>query len=235
MGYSPQRELLEKGYTYGSYEKDKLYELCEAIKKNMREMKELADDFEESTKEQQRLTDLIHELHKEKTSTLDTLLLLKIIMAKDLADFDLVSDQVIAEAKEKYPPDTDEDTDKYFYEIWLEGAAWMYYAIMMKRPSTAYKTGNVTLDDAIQHCQDVLPICENDEVRKEHVQLGKWLKELKELRDWKNKISTMTKNIGIVKEQENDDDSDESDDEDYEDDIESDDTSEIEDEREELL
>lgn len=183
----------ENNNDYYLNNKDKFEELKETMRKHMSETQQLARDFEKSTKEQERLTKLITELRKDKTSSLDMLLLLKLVMANDLADFDLVSDQVIAEAKEKYPEGCDVDCEREYYEIWLEGAAWMYYALMMKRPSTAYKTGQLTLDDAIKHCEEVLPLCENDEVREEHIQLGNWLKELKELKEWKKKINELTK------------------------------------------
>lgn len=195
MGYYPgiSDSYLENNNDYYSNNKDKFDELKETMRKHMSETQQLARDFEESTKEQERLTKLITELRKDKTSSLDMLLLLKLVMANDLADFDLVSDQVIAEAKKKYPEGCDVDCEREYYEIWLEGAAWMYYSLMMKRPSTAYKTGQLTLDDAIKHCEEVLPLCENDEVREEHIQLGNWLKELKELKEWKKKINELTK------------------------------------------
>lgn len=195
MGYYPGNSdsYWENNNDYYSNNKDKFEELKETMRKHMSETQQLARDFEESTKEQERLTKLITELRKDKTSSLDMLLLLKLVMANDLADFDLVSDQVIAEAKEKYPEGCDVDCEREYYEIWLEGAAWMYYALMMKRPNTAYKTGQLTLDDAIKHCEEVLPLCENDEVREEHIQLGNWLKELRELKEWKKKINELTK------------------------------------------
>ena len=192
MEYCPDNYWETKNYDYYSNNREKFEELKETMRKHMSETQQLARDFEESTKEQERLSKLITELRKYKTSSLDMLLLLKLVMANDLADFDLVSDQVIAEAKEKYPEGCDVDYNKEYYEIWLEGAAWMYYALMMKRPNTAYKTGQLTLEDAIKHCEEILPLCENDKVREEHIQLGNWLKELKELKQWKQKISELT-------------------------------------------
>ncbi len=193
MGYCPQNS--ESYWNNNNYysNKEKFEELKETMRKHISETEQLARDFEESTKEQERLSKLIRELRRDKTSSLDMLLLLKLVMADDLADFDLVSDQVIAEAKEKYPEGCDIDNEKEYYEIWLEGAAWMYYALMMKRPNTAYKSGQLTLDDAIKHCEEILPLCENDIVREEHIQLGNWLKELKELKQWKKKINDLTK------------------------------------------
>jgi len=193
MGYCPQNS--ESYWNNNNYysNKEKFEELKETMRKHISETEQLARDFEESTKEQERLSKLIRELRRDKTSSLDMLLLLKLVMADDLADFDLVSDQVIAEAKEKYPEGCDIDNEKEYYEIWLEGAAWMYYALMMKRPNTAYKSGQLTIDDAIKHCEEILPLCENDIVREEHIQLGNWLKELKELKQWKKKINDLTK------------------------------------------
>jgi len=153
-----------------------------AIKKNAEEMQQLIASFEKSEQEQKRLNALIKELKKEKTSSLDMLLLLKIIISDDLSDFDLISDQVIQAAEEKYPNNPD------MKKAWLEGAAYVYYALMTKKRDTAYPCGVLTLDDAIQHCKDVLPLCETDEVRAEHIQLGKWLEELKDLREWKKTI-----------------------------------------------
>lgn len=188
MGYSPQREFLESGRWYETKNEAELERLNEIMKKNVQEMKQLADDFQKSEAEQKRLSALIEHLRKEKTSTLDMLLLLKIIIQDDLSDFDLVSDQVIAKAKEEYP------NSPQSQQIWLKGAAYVYYALMTKKKESAYPCGNLTLDDAIQHCKDVLPLCENDEVRKEHEQLCKWLQELKQLRgtvkQFKNVLKT---------------------------------------------
>ena len=40
----------------------------------------------------------------------------------------------------------------------------------------------MTLDEAIQHCEDIVAC---DECREEHLQLAEWLKELKELKNKK--------------------------------------------------
>lgn len=182
MGYSPYRDLLEHQSRIDYRNEEQMEKLRVAIKKNAEEMQELIASFDKSEQEQKRLNDLIKELKKEKTSSLDMLLLLKIIMSDDLSDFDLVSDQVIQAAEEKYP------NNPNMKKAWLEGAAYVYYALMTKKKETAYHCGVITLDDAIQHCKDVLPLCETDEVRAEHIQLGRWLEELKELREWKNSI-----------------------------------------------
>lgn len=182
MGYSPYRDLLEHQSRIDYRSEEQMEELRIAIKKNAEEMQELIASFDKSEQEQKRMNDLIKELKKEKTSSLDMLLLLKIIMSDDFSDFDLVSDQVIKVAEEKYP------NKPGMKKAWLEGAAYIYYALMTKKRDTAYPCGVLTLDDAIQHCKDVLPLCETDEVRAEHIQLGRWLEELKELRAWKIKI-----------------------------------------------
>ena len=182
MGYSPYGEILEQRSRIDYGNEEQMEKLRIAIKKNAEEMQQLIASFEKSEQEQKRLNALIKELKKEKTSSLDMLLLLKIIISDDLSDFDLISDQVIQAAEEKYPNNPD------MKKAWLEGAAYVYYALMTKKRDTAYPCGVLTLDDAIQHCKDVLPLCETDEVRAEHIQLGKWLEELKDLREWKKTI-----------------------------------------------
>lgn len=182
MGYSPYGEILEQQSRIDYRNEEQMEKLRIAIKKNAEEMRQLIASFEKSEQEQKRLNALIKELKKEKTSSLDMLLLLKIIISDDLADFDLVSDQVIQVAEESYPNNPD------MKKAWLEGAAYVYYALMTKKKETSYHCGVLTLDDAIQHCKEVLPLCETDEVRAEHVQLGKWLEELKDLREWKKTI-----------------------------------------------
>ena len=182
MGYSPYGEILEQRPRIDYRNEEQMERLRIAIKKNAEEMQQLVASFEKSEQEQKRLNALIKELKKEKTSSLDMLLLLKIIISDDLSDFDLVSDQVIQVAEENYP------NNPNMKKAWLEGAAYVYYALMTKKKETSYHCGVLTLDDAIQHCKDVLPLCETDEVRAEHVQLGKWLEELKDLREWKKTI-----------------------------------------------
>ena len=182
MGYSPYGEILEQQSRIDYRNEEQMEKLRIAIKKNAEEMRQLIASFEKSEQEQKRLNALIKELKKEKTSSLDMLLLLKIIISDDLSDFDLVSDQVIQVAEERYPNNPD------MKKAWLEGAAHVYYALMTKKKETSYHCGVLTLDDAIQHCKDVLPLCETDEVRAEHVQLGKWLEELKDLREWKKTV-----------------------------------------------
>lgn len=181
MGYSPLREALESR-SLNYQDQQSLERLKEAVRKNADEMQQLISAFNKSETEQKRLNNLIKELKKEKTSSLDMLLLLKIIISDDLADFDLVSDQVIQAAEENYP------NNPGMKKAWLEGAAYVYYALMTKKKETAYPCGVLTLDDAIQHCDDVLPLCETEEVKAEHIQLGKWLKELKKLRTWKQQV-----------------------------------------------
>jgi len=182
MGYSPYGEILEQRSRLDYRNEEQMEKLRIAIKKNAEEMRQLIESFERSEQEQKRLDALIKELKKEKTSSLDMLLLLKIITSNDLADFDLISDQVIQVAEKNYP------NNPNMKKAWLEGAAYVYYALMTKKKETSYHCGILTLDDAIQHCKDVLPLCETDEVRAEHIQLGKWLEELKDLRDWKKTI-----------------------------------------------
>lgn len=41
----------------------------------------------------------------------------------------------------------------------------------------------MSLDEAIQHCTDVLPIAETAQCAKEHIQLREWLLELKQYRE----------------------------------------------------
>lgn len=43
----------------------------------------------------------------------------------------------------------------------------------------------MTLDEAIQHCEDVSSTCKNEQCAIDHKQLANWLKELKEYRQKK--------------------------------------------------
>jgi len=38
------------------------------------------------------------------------------------------------------------------------------------------------IDEAINHCYDVANTCKNEQCSFDHIQLAKWLEELKELR-----------------------------------------------------
>lgn len=41
----------------------------------------------------------------------------------------------------------------------------------------------MTLDEAIQHCDEVAVTCENKECALDHLQLSNWLNELKDYRE----------------------------------------------------
>lgn len=76
------------------------------------------------------------------------------------------------------------------YDAFMRGAKAIYYHMVNKEriPNTSkYKPGNLTLEQAIQHCDNMQQFMENEEVVKEHMLLKGWLEELKELR---NKIQT---------------------------------------------
>lgn len=44
----------------------------------------------------------------------------------------------------------------------------------------------MTLDDAIEHCNDVANSCKNKSCANDHLQLAEWLMELKKLKEEKN-------------------------------------------------
>lgn len=73
-------------------------------------------------------------------------------------------------------------------EAFKAGVAWLYYLIIDRVgrhyfSNSSYKLGQLTLDDAINHCDDMMSIMESDDVKKEHQQLKQWLIELKNRRD----------------------------------------------------
>jgi hypothetical protein len=44
----------------------------------------------------------------------------------------------------------------------------------------------MTLDDAIEHCNDVANNCKNKSCANDHLQLAEWLMELKKLKEENN-------------------------------------------------
>jgi len=58
----------------------------------------------------------------------------------------------------------------------------------------------MTLDEAINHCEEVSKECKNTECSLDHLQLAAWLKELKQGREsWAKKAETwMRDNIGFT-------------------------------------
>lgn len=48
---------------------------------------------------------------------------------------------------------------------------------------------NMTIDEAIVHCREVINNNDCKECIEQHVQLIVWLEELKELREFKNKVA----------------------------------------------
>lgn len=79
-----------------------------------------------------------------------------------------------------------EEASKYNKEderMFIKGAAWMLYRLVRNRGQRhVYIEKDMDLDEAIKHCEDVLPIAETSQCAKEHMQLKEWLTELKQLR-----------------------------------------------------
>ena len=72
------------------------------------------------------------------------------------------------------------DDEKTF----IKGAAWMLYRLVKNRGQRhIYIEKNMSLDEAIEHCTYVIPIAETAQCAKEHIQLRKWLTELKQYRE----------------------------------------------------
>lgn len=87
----------------------------------------------------------------------------------------VVTQEVIAES-DKYPEEQ--------RQIFCKGAAWMLYRLVKNKGQRHVYTGeDMSLEDAIKHCEDVLPLAENGQCAKEHIQLRDWLLELKKYRE----------------------------------------------------
>ena len=73
-------------------------------------------------------------------------------------------------------------TTKQEYDAFMRGAAFVFYSVCENnRPQWKESENDLTLDDAIQHCEDLLPFLTERE-KTEHLRLIGWLKELKEYR-----------------------------------------------------
>lgn len=87
----------------------------------------------------------------------------------------ILTDEIISES-EKY--------SKEEQTMFIKGAAWMLYRLVKNRGQRhVYIEKNMTLDEAIKHCEEVLPIAETSQCAKEHLQLRDWLIELKQYRE----------------------------------------------------
>lgn len=87
----------------------------------------------------------------------------------------ILTDEIISES-EKY--------SKEEQTMFIKGAAWMLYRLVRNRGQRhVYIKKNMSLDEAIKHCEEVLPIAETAQCAKEHMQLRDWLIELKQYRE----------------------------------------------------
>ena len=87
----------------------------------------------------------------------------------------ILTDEIISES-EKY--------SKEEQAIFIKGAAWMLYRLVKNRGQRhVYIEKNMSLDEAIKHCEEVLPIAETSQCAKEHMQLRDWLIELKQYKE----------------------------------------------------
>lgn len=69
-------------------------------------------------------------------------------------------------------------------KVFIKGAAWMLYRLVKNRGQRhVYIEKDMSLDEAIEHCTDVIPIAETSQCAKEHIQLREWLTELKQYRE----------------------------------------------------
>lgn len=87
----------------------------------------------------------------------------------------ILTDELISES-EKYP--------KEEQRAFTRGAAWMLYRLVKNRGQRhAYIEKDMSLDEAIKHCEEVLPIAETAQCAREHLQLRDWLIELKQYKE----------------------------------------------------
>lgn len=100
------------------------------------------------------------------------------ISVSDMLTFtSVLTDEIIEEAK-KYDPECE--------RIFIRGAAWMLYRLVRNRGQRhIYVPNDMSLDEAIKHCEEVLPVAETSQCAKEHIQLRNWLIELKEYKEGK--------------------------------------------------
>ena len=77
------------------------------------------------------------------------------------------------------------------YIAFLKGAAFIFHSVcehdVRKVKKAGVKTGIVTVEDAIEHCYDLLPFM-HEEDKVEHLKLAEWLKELVVLRKKTNNL-----------------------------------------------
>lgn len=87
----------------------------------------------------------------------------------------LLTGELINKAKE-------ETSTKQEYDAFMRGAAFVFYCVCERsRPQWKEDENNITLEDAIQHCEDLLPfLAEREKI--EHLRLMGWLKELQKYR-----------------------------------------------------
>lgn len=87
----------------------------------------------------------------------------------------ILTNEVIEEAK-KYPSEQE--------AIFVKGAAWMLYRLVRNQGQRrTYINKDMDLDEAIKHCEEVIPLAESGQCAKEHIQLRNWLIELKNYRN----------------------------------------------------
>lgn len=87
----------------------------------------------------------------------------------------ILTDELISES-ENYP--------KEEQRAFIKGAAWMLYRLVKNRGQRhVYIEKDMTLEEAIKHCEEVLPIAETSQCAKEHLQLRDWLIELKQYKE----------------------------------------------------
>ncbi len=87
----------------------------------------------------------------------------------------ILTDEIIEESK-NYTPEEE--------RMFIRGAAWMLYRLVKNRGQRhVYVPRDMSLDEAIQHCEEVLPLAETSQCAREHVQLRNWLIELKNYRN----------------------------------------------------
>ena len=87
----------------------------------------------------------------------------------------ILTDEVISES-ERYP--------KEEQRAFIKRAAWMLYRLVKNLGQRhVYIEKDMTLEEAIKHCEEVLPIAETSQCAKEHLQLRDWLIELKQYKE----------------------------------------------------
>lgn len=133
--------------------------------------------FSENHKNENKENGIVDKENMSKISEIFTKENLDEIVSSMLEYTAILTKDIINEAQ-KYKPEEE--------RIFIKGAAWMLYHLVKNRGQRhTYIESDMSLDEAIEHCEKVLPLAETSQCAREHIQLRDWLIELKQYREKK--------------------------------------------------